>query len=177
MSAITNYEIILEKYFSESHQRTKRSRPTHFRDSFLLALNCPDCPNTLNLDKTADSQCENCPRVGLHPKLHLVKSNFPIWSKWISEVNAGKATLSIKQWVGSPQKSIRETLIKFDSTSNIGVQKIRYRYGWEVDCPNRYDSHELAANNGMSLEDWQAIFCNADRSKPMAIIHFTDFRY
>ena len=35
----------------------------------------------------------------------------------------------------------------------------------------------LAHNDGLSLNDWQDWFRNYDLSKPLAIIHFTNFRY
>ncbi len=38
-------------------------------------------------------------------------------------------------------------------------------------------AHTLARNDGLSLEDWEAWFKDYDLSKPMAIIHFTPFRY
>lgn len=175
MASIKNYEIILEKYFPENHPNA--AQPTRFRDRFLLALQCPDCPHTLDLSKTINTQCAKCSRADLCPKSHLIKGNFDLWEKRINEVQLGKATLSIKQWAGTPHKSFRETLMKFDYTSSIGVQKIRYRYGWEVECPNQYDSNVMAAKNGTTFENWLAEFREADKTKPMAIIHFTDFRY
>ena len=35
----------------------------------------------------------------------------------------------------------------------------------------------LAANDGLSVSDWLAWFKCYDKTKPLAIIHFTDFRY
>lgn len=42
----------------------------------------------------------------------------------------------------------------------------------------KYIDREILANNdGLSKEDWQEWFRGYDLSKPMAIIHFTKFRY
>lgn len=35
----------------------------------------------------------------------------------------------------------------------------------------------LARNDGLTLEDWREWFRGYDLSKPMAVIHFTKFRY
>ena len=35
----------------------------------------------------------------------------------------------------------------------------------------------VAQNDGLSLEDWLSWFKNYDHTKPLAIIHFTNFRY
>ena len=37
--------------------------------------------------------------------------------------------------------------------------------------------YDLAANDGLSTNDWLDWFKNYDLTKPMAIIHFTKFRY
>jgi hypothetical protein len=37
--------------------------------------------------------------------------------------------------------------------------------------------NELSKNDGLSLPDFKAWFKNYDLSEPMAIIHFTKFRY
>jgi hypothetical protein len=36
---------------------------------------------------------------------------------------------------------------------------------------------DIALNDGLSFADFKAWFQDYDLSKPMAIIHFTDFRY
>ena len=37
--------------------------------------------------------------------------------------------------------------------------------------------NEIALNDGLSFEDWENWFKNYDLAQPMAIIHFTKFRY
>ena len=38
-------------------------------------------------------------------------------------------------------------------------------------------AEELAINDGLSLKDWTDWFKSYDLSKPLAIIHFTRYRY
>lgn len=64
----------------------------------------------------------------------------------------------------------------------IGIQKLN------IDLSKYSDIHAfvekfyidldtLAQNDGLSYEDFEEWFKNYDFSKPMAIIHFTKFRY
>lgn len=46
------------------------------------------------------------------------------------------------------------------------------------DVDGKYPSiEELAFNDGLNLDDWKAWFQDYDFTKPMAVIHFTKFRY
>ena len=50
--------------------------------------------------------------------------------------------------------------------------------GWFInDKVNDVLSETLAKNDGLSDDDFREWFKKIDFSKPMAIIHFTDFRY
>ena len=41
----------------------------------------------------------------------------------------------------------------------------------------KVESTDLAANDGLSFADWYDWFRNVDIIQPMAIIHFTNYRY
>ena len=72
----------------------------------------------------------------------------------------------------------------------VGIQKINFGWrgdkqvpvieGWYMDGENGSKA-ELAKNDGLSLEDWQEWFKAHEKDtvydKPLAIIHFTNFRY
>ena len=60
-----------------------------------------------------------------------------------------------------------------------GTQKVEFKadeFGPLVDWKNQFVS-DLAKNDGLSLTYFTDWFKGYDLSKPMAIIHFTKFRY
>jgi hypothetical protein len=70
--------------------------------------------------------------------------------------------------------------------SGIGVQMLKFdsdrdgctfRKRFKIDYSDVDDIRTLAANDGLSFDDFKAWFKGYDLSKPMAIIHFTEFRY
>jgi DNA-directed RNA polymerase subunit RPC12/RpoP len=117
------------------------------------------------------------------PKLHTIRANYDLWSKRIKEVQEGKAILSIRYWSGKPYNSKQVEICQLDKGSGVGVQKLR-SFMWQyaiIDLgENGTDSmeiSELAKNDGLSENDFCEWFRKYDLSKPMAIIHFTNFRY
>lgn len=118
-------------------------------------------------------------------KLHTIRANYDFWKKRFEQIAAGKACLSVRQWVGKPygKGSTQREIVRLTREDGIGIQKLRI-YEHEplpVVYADRYttpvDWQELAANDGLSLNDWREWFKDYDLSKPMAIIHFTSFRY
>lgn len=85
-------------------------------------------------------------------KIHTIRANYPLWEKRIKEVQDGRAVLSIRQWTG---KRLRFPYIDSEWTTMVS----------------------LVQNDGLSLNDWVDWFGGYDLSEPMAIIHFTKFRY
>ena len=111
-------------------------------------------------------------------KVHTIRANYELWKKKIDEVKSGKAELVLKQWSGLPYRSSPELLFKYDDKDDIDVSKLTYEEGKglivndEVIVPTEI----LAKNDGLTLqefEDWFKVF----PTEPMAIIHFTGFRY
>lgn len=114
-------------------------------------------------------------------KLHTIRANYPLWAKRIAEVQRGEAVLSVRQWSGRPYMSKQKEIARLTREDGIGIQRldIANLYGCDrfiVDC---YDValSSLAINDGLSIDDWLEWFKNYDRTKPLAIIHFTKFRY
>jgi hypothetical protein len=116
-------------------------------------------------------------------KIHTIRSNYPFWAKRIKEIQEGKAILSIRYWSGKPYKSKQIEFCKLDKDSGIGIQKLEFHRldlefpstdGWQGGHLNH---DNLSKNDGLSVEDFKEWFKKYDLSKPMAIIHFTDFRY
>lgn len=120
-----------------------------------------------------------------HTKLHTIRANYELWKKRFEQIAAGKAVLSIRVWVGKPygKGSTQREISRLTREDGIGIQKLRI-YEHEplpVVYADRYttpvDWQELAANDGLSLSDWREWFKDCDLSQPLAIIHFTPFRY
>lgn len=116
-------------------------------------------------------------------KLHTIRTNYELWAKRVKEVQAGDAIISLRYWSGRPYNSDQVELIRFTHAFGIGVQKI---VSWDSGlvffesdkgAPVPIDIKTLAANDGLSLEDFEEWFKKADFEKPMAIIHFTQSRY
>jgi len=159
------YYLTLSQVFPSTHPRA--GKPTFFRDKLHAAL-------TDNAD--------------YWNKLHTIRANYEFWAKRFEKIEAGEAELSIREWVGKPygKGSTQMEIVRLTKEDGIGLQKLEFeladksfgKYHPLIDDGKGVSSiEELAANDGLSLEDWKAWFCDYDLSKPMAIIHFTKFRY
>lgn len=118
-------------------------------------------------------------------KIHTIRANYELWAKRLKEVQEGKAILSIRYWSGKPYNSKQVEVCQLNKDSGCGVQDIRFAY-WDLNKPwILYDESQseilnisdIAKNDGLSLDDFKEWFRKYDLSKPMAIIHFTSFRY
>lgn len=114
-------------------------------------------------------------------KLHTIRANYEFWKKRFEQIAAGKACLSIRQWVGKPygKGSTQREIARLTREDGIGMQRLKF---------DKSGSHpnvdykpvavaKLANNDGLSISDWREWFKDYDLSQPMAIIHFTLFRY
>ena len=120
-------------------------------------------------------------KINALSKLHTIRLNYEYWKKRIDEVNAGKAILKVMVWTGKPYNSKQECMMVFDKDSGIGVQKLMCNpLGWVIDDELMEDlnTEQLANNDGLSLEDFNAWFKGSfGIEETKAIIHFTAFRY
>jgi len=124
-------------------------------------------------------------------KIHTIRANYPLWEKRMKAVQEGKAVIELFYWEGKPYKSLQLVFATLDKGSGCGVQKLIFGYNndliEEVENPIilKLEEHtflnldviQLSANDGLLLEDFKSWFKKYDLSKPMAIIHFTKFRY
>lgn len=120
-----------------------------------------------------------------YDKIHTIRANYPLWKKRFEEIDKGLAILSVRVWLGKPYRSKQGEIFRYDKTKGIGIEEIKnLGIDNELAFYISTDRHllpvnisELAKNDGLSEEDFKDWFSNYDLSKPMAIIHFTDFRY
>lgn len=162
------YVITLSSVFPVTHKR--KGEPTGFKDKFLAAI----------------KQLE-----GEWWKVHTIRANYELWKKRFEEIDAGRACLCIRQWTGRPYKSKQVELARLTREDGIGLQELYFpsnclRYA-RVDTKTHFFTIDteyeechfktLAYNDGLSFEDWHEWFKKYNLSKPLAIIHFTSFRY
>ena len=148
------YIITLSKFFLKQHIRA--GEETGFKDSFLKGK-----------------------------KVHTIRANYNLWEARIKEVQEGKAVLSIRQWFELPYRSKQDEITGLSNEDGVGIQKLTFNkdsngefFLEEFNIDGKYiEFDKLAANDGLLTEDWYRWFKRYDLSKPMAVIHFTSFRY
>ena len=153
------YIITLSRHFLANHKRA--GEETHFKEKFLLGQGLTDY---------------DIPSLA---KLHTIRANYSLWEKRINEVQEERAVLSIRQWGGNPYRSKQVEIARLTAANGVGIQKLEM---FDLMRPEKVDGRlvdlmDLAHNDGLSFSDWYDWFRLADVKKPMAIIHFTKFRY
>lgn len=109
-------------------------------------------------------------------KIHTIRSNYDLWKCRIEEINKGIAYLSIRIWDGKPYRSQQREIAKLYKA---GIQKLQFKDlsrkanvdGKMIDLPL------LSKNDGLEFNDFFYWFKSYNLKEPMAIIHFTPFRY
>lgn len=112
-------------------------------------------------------------------KLHTIRGNYPLWESRIRAINEGKAVLSLRYWAGKPYKSKQVEFCQLKGLQ-VGLQKIEMdMLGWFIDDKDSsVTTTDLAKNDGLYKDDFTAWFKGKiEPNDPMAIIHFTAFRY
>lgn len=112
-------------------------------------------------------------------KRHTIRANYSLWKERIAQVQRGEAVLSIRQWTGKPYRSKQTEIARLSAEDGVGIQRLDLFdlmrpttiNGEQVELPT------LAFNDGLGFADWFHWFNGYDLSKPLAIIHFTKFRY
>lgn len=117
-------------------------------------------------------------------KIHTIRANYPLWAKRMAEVQAGRAIIELFYWEGKPYNSKHIVFAVLDKNSGCGVQELFFEecnilapIACEENWYKGLTLEELAQNDGLNPDDFKAWFKGYDLSKPMAIIHFTSFRY
>ena len=108
-------------------------------------------------------------------KIHTIRANYDLWNKRAKDINEGKAILSIRYWSGKPYNSKQVEICRLEK---IGVEKLEDARNF-VFAPiegKEVNWGEVAKNDGLTFEDFCEWF-KVRSDKPMAVIHFTNFRY
>jgi len=172
---IKRYRLGVSRTFPTTHP--KKGKPTYFIEKIQLSLNLLiEAPGDFIID--------------LDPKLHTCRANYTLWEKRMTEVQAGRAVIELFYWSGKPyhkdENGIGQVVFAtLDKDSGCGVQELSFYHNGDgtfyleqpVTDTGDIDVLELCKNDGLSLEDFEEWFNGYDLSKPMAIIHFTSFRY
>ena len=163
------YVITLSQRFPARHPRS--GELTYFDKKVLNAVWDAHCCTT------------QFPSVG--NKLHTIRANYPLWEKRFKQIEAGKAILSVRQWTGKPYCSKQRVICNLTAADGIGLQILEFttypdgrRYLDSAHVDGQFvQSQELAEHDGLDYPEWLAWFRSYDLTKPLAIIHFTNFRY
>ena len=156
MAKIKTYVLTLSKVFPSTHKR--KGEETYFHAKFNAGQK--------NLK---------------YGKIHTIRANYPLWNKRMSEILAGRAVLSIRQWTGKPYRSKQVEIALLTKENGIGIQRMTVA-GNSTIHPIFIDGHSvsseiLANNDGLSRADWGNWFSGYDLTEPLAVIQFTKFRY
>jgi hypothetical protein len=166
--------VLLSKTFFQGHP--KAGQETNFRRSVINGQGCDLCSGKNSAVICMDL---NCNESSITRKIHTCRANYDYWKKKIDRLEAEGGVLSIRQWSGKPYRSPQEIIVDIPA-SEIGVQELTFRKDRAasvlVDGKNA-NFIQIARNDGLSANDFKSWFENCDLTQPLAIIHFTKFRY
>lgn len=122
-------------------------------------------------------------KIAYQEKIHTIRANYELWEKRIDEINAGRAVLSVRVWTGKPYRSKQREVFAFEG---VGIERMllgqvedgtMYHVAEKDNSLTYIRTPLVASNDGLSVEDFKEWFKDVDRTKPMAIIHFSNYRY
>lgn len=104
------------------------------------------------------------------PKIHTIRANYELWKKRFEKIEKGEAVLELYYWTGKPYNSTCKTFATLKKEDGIGLQYLYF-------VKNNPRFPFIAKNDGLSNDDFESWFSKTDTRLPLAIIHFTSFRY
>lgn len=122
-------------------------------------------------------------------KIHTIRGNFELWEKRMAKLQKGEAYISLRYWSGLQRKSTQIEFKKLFAADNVGIEKLIFEKVefisaktmltgiLDIGYKSPIDLKTLANNDGLSLDDFNDWFASANFAEPMAIIHFSNFRY
>ncbi|MDR1022889.1 MAG: hypothetical protein LBL94_06435 [Prevotellaceae bacterium] len=169
--------VLLSKTYFQKHP--KAGEETHFAQKVKSGISnetwqiCRDCRV---VEKFYGDCCGFLP-MKISKKIHTCRSNYSYWAKKIVRLKEVGGVLSVRQWSDVPYRSPQETVVDIPDEV-VSVQKLTFdKYdGVRIDGKH-VELETLANNDGLSAEDFKSWFKGYGLSEPLAIIHFTKFRY
>lgn len=111
-------------------------------------------------------------------KLHTLRKNYDFWAKRIAKVQADQAYLSIRVWSGEPYHSKQVEKFKLFADHGVGIEKLTLGPTMATFPNGDYRLRPaIAANDGLSLINFNSWFPVVNNTVELAVIHFTHFRY
>lgn len=161
------YKIFLQKNFPKNHK--KSGERTFFKEKFLKGQG-------IYHKSIVDIKDMN------FRKIHVILPNYDLWEKRISEVISGNASLSVREWEGTPGKSKQIEIKNLSLKNGIGIQRLHFENFSDLLSPEIEDVGkvyilDIAKNDGLTFRDWYHWIKSYDLKKDFAVIHFTNFRY
>ena len=166
------FVITVSRNFPATHKR--KGEPTYFSEKIACTLGDEDTV----VKFIEEFGC-------ILNKIHTIRDNYPFWEKRIKQVQECKAILSVRYWSGKPYNSKQIEICQLEKDDGVGIQKLRFLKSY-INAPvtdfaenglTGIDVLTLCKNDGLSIDDFKEWFKKYDLSEPMAIIHFTKFRY
>lgn len=174
------YVITLSRNFLKGHDR--EGEKTLFKEQLQNAILADAGLSACDCCKYETRDCGACGHdaSGFRKKRHTIRANYELWAKRFAEVERGEACISVREWTDKPYRSPQVEITRLTKEHGIGIQRLEFVNG-KLGLPRigivYQRKHELALNDGLLFDDWESWFKGYDLSKPMAIIHFTNFRY
>lgn len=174
------YVITLSRNFPKGHR--KEGEPTLFKKQLQNAILADAGLSACDCCKYETRDCEACGHdaFGFRKKRHTIRANYELWAKRFEKVERGEACISVREWTDKPYRSPQVEIARLTKEHGIGIQQLKWskEKGSLVNgCKLKVYNTTLAENDGLTLDDWLDWFKSYDHTKPMAIIHFTNFRY
>jgi hypothetical protein len=113
-------------------------------------------------------------------KIHECRKDYDGWKKRIDRLKEVGEMLSVYSWpdmekiVDIPAEIVGVQKLEWCTEETASINPSVYE-GYPLGMP--VNISELSKNEGLLQDDFMELIKGYDRSKPMAIIHFTNFRY
>lgn len=120
-------------------------------------------------------------RILAGTKIHTIRKG-DYWRKVAEEVNAGRAVLSVREWIGRPYNSGQEEFLRLERMGwqavrigNIDIGQLITVHGTDGSfLAGENTISAIIENDGLTEDDFWDWF---PKITDGGIIHFTDFRY
>jgi hypothetical protein len=161
MKKKSTYVLTISEYFPQTHAR--KGQKTNFAHLITEGMK----------GYTDDAPFGDADKSRI--KIHTIRGNYELWAKRAKKINAGEAVLSVRCWTGKPYQTKQRELFVFEK---IGVEKLEdpTNFVYATVDGKEVNWGELAKNDGLSFVDFCEWF-KVRSTEPMAIIHFSNFRY